>query len=80
MAISAGANQQPSITGLNYIKDVPEDTAIGSTLVTFVVTDDDNPTCLLSASPLESLQYFELDSEWHKPAAFTPGVFKNTPG
>ncbi|XP_070208475.1 cadherin EGF LAG seven-pass G-type receptor 2-like isoform X2 [Littorina saxatilis] len=61
-ATLSGANQQPSITGISFNRDVPEDTTIDTMLGTFTVNDDDNVNCLLFASPTESLQYFDLNS------------------
>ncbi|XP_076456808.1 protocadherin Fat 4-like [Babylonia areolata] len=61
-ATLSGANVQPLITELNYNRDIPEDTPVGS-LASFTVTDDDTDTqCLLSTSPLDALQFFELDT------------------
>ncbi|XP_070209687.1 protocadherin-9-like [Littorina saxatilis] len=56
-----GANDQPSITGINYNKDVPEDSPVGTVLGTFSVDDDDDTTCRIATNPPDSLQYYNLD-------------------
>ncbi|XP_070182400.1 protocadherin Fat 4-like isoform X2 [Littorina saxatilis] len=58
-----GANQQPSISGLNVMKNVPEDKPIGYAVVNFTVADDDPPNCQISVVPSVSLQYFELGAD-----------------
>ncbi|XP_070209796.1 protocadherin alpha-C2-like [Littorina saxatilis] len=56
-----GANDQPSITGINYNKDVPEDSPVGTVLGTFSVDDDSDPSCRIATNPPDSLQYYDLD-------------------
>lgn len=54
-------NDKPTITGMNFFLDVPEDAVVGSSLAGYSVTDSDTTTCYISTTPLDSLQYFKID-------------------